>query len=58
MRQMVRTRYSAQCSMERGLINLVANDNGHHQESKFDNEDKHRHPHTKILQTFLERLHK
>jgi hypothetical protein len=36
-----------------GWLGLVANDNGHHREPKFDNEDEHRHLHINILKTFL-----
>ncbi len=38
-------------------MGLVANDNGHHREPKFDNEDEHRHFRIGTLQTFLARLH-
>jgi hypothetical protein len=38
-------------------LGLVANNNGHHQEPKFDNEDEHHHLHIDILQTFLAQLH-
>jgi hypothetical protein len=41
-----------------GWLGLVGNNNGHHQEPKFDNEDEHRHLHINILQTFLVRFHK
>ncbi len=40
-----------------GWLGLVTNDNGHHREPKFDNEDEHCHLHIDILQTFLARLH-
>ncbi len=40
-----------------GLLGLAANDNGHHQEPKFDNEDEHGHFHIDILQTFFMGLH-
>jgi hypothetical protein len=43
---------------KRGWLGLVANDNGHHRERKFDNEDEHRHLHIDILQTFMAWLHK
>ncbi len=38
-------------------MGLVANDNGHHREPKFDNEDEHRHFHIDTFQTFMARLH-
>jgi hypothetical protein len=40
-----------------GWLGLIANNNGHHYESKFDNGDEHRDLHTNILQTFLVQLH-
>jgi hypothetical protein len=55
---MVRARYSARCSMERGWLGLTSNDNGHHKEPKFDNENEHRRLHIDTLQTFLVRFHK
>ncbi len=36
---------------------FVANDNGHHREAKFGNEDEHHHLHIDTLQTFLAQLH-
>jgi hypothetical protein len=50
---MVRARYSVRCSMERGLMGPHSNNNGHHQEPKFDNENKDHYFHIDILQTFL-----
>jgi len=41
-----------------GWLDLTANDNSHHREPKFDNEDEHRHLHINIFQTFLVRFHK
>ncbi len=41
-----------------GWLSLAANDNGHHREPKFDNEDEHRRLHTDTFRTFLVRLHK
>jgi hypothetical protein len=41
-----------------GWLGLVANDNGHHWEPKFDNENEHRHLHIDTFQTFLVQLHK
>ncbi len=38
-------------------LGLVANNNGHRWEPKFDNEDEHHRLHIDILQTFLARLH-
>jgi len=43
---------------KRGWLGLVANDNDHYQESKFDNENEHHHLHTNTLQTFMAWLHK
>jgi len=41
-----------------GWLGLATNDNGHHREPKFDNEDEHRRFHIDTLQTFLVQLHK
>jgi hypothetical protein len=38
-------------------LDLVVNNNGHHQKSKFDNENDHGHFRTNILQTFMAQLH-
>jgi hypothetical protein len=37
-------------------LDLVANDNNHHREPKFDSEDEHHHFHIDIFQTFFTRL--
>jgi hypothetical protein len=41
-----------------GWLGLATNDNGHHREPKFDNEDEHRRFHIDTFQTFLVQLHK
>ncbi len=38
-------------------LGFIANNGGHHQKPKFDNENEHRHFHIDILQTFLAQLH-
>jgi hypothetical protein len=40
-----------------GWLGVVTNDNGHHQESKFENENEHRHLFIDIFQTFFALLH-
>jgi hypothetical protein len=40
-----------------GWLGLITNDNGHHWEPKFDNEDEHHHLHIDIFQTFLAQFH-
>ncbi len=57
MRQMVQAEYLTQCSMETGWWGLIANNNGHHWEPKFDNENEHHDLHIYTLQTFLAQLH-
>jgi hypothetical protein len=54
---MVRAKYSAWCFMERGWLGFVTNDNGHHRESKFNNENERCHLHINTFQTFLMWLH-
>ncbi len=39
-------------------LGFATNDNGHHREPKFDNEDKRRRLHIDTFRTFLVRLHK
>ncbi len=39
-------------------MGFATNDNGHHRELKFDNEDEHRRFHIDTFQTFLMWLHK
>jgi len=40
-----------------GWLDFIANDNGHHREFKFDNENEHSHLCINIFQTFWIRLH-